>query len=255
MLKGKKAIITGGNSGIGKSVASAYAQEGSEVFICARNPEKNEEAKREIEAKGGIVHTFVCDVSVPDEVEKMVKNAVEVMGCIDILANIAGVSPKGPNGTKIPFYELDLKTWEDVIRINLNSVFYTSRLISKYMIEQRYGKIINMSSIVGLTGSEHGPAAACYSASKAGIISLTRSMGYELAEFNITVNAVAPGRIETAMSSSNNKAYNERNLNDIPIKRFGRVEEVSDLFVFYASDKSSYIIGETTLVSGGWLIR
>jgi 3-oxoacyl-[acyl-carrier protein] reductase len=119
------------------------------------------------------------------------------------------------------------------------------------MIEQHYGKIVNMSSIVGLTGSEHGPAAAYYSASKAGIVSLTRSMKYELAEYNITVNAVAPGRIESAMSSTNNEIYNKRNMNDIPMKRFGRADEVADVFVFYASDESSYITGETTLVTGG----
>lgn len=255
LLEGKRAIVTGGNAGIGKAVALAYAKEGAAVFVCARSGDKNRQVVDEIAASGGQAFSAVCDVSVPEDVERALDAARESMGGIDILANIAGVSPKGPDGMKIPFFELDVDTWDDVIRVNLSSAFYMSRLVARDMIRQRYGKIVNMSSIVGLTGSEHGPAAACYSASKAGIVSLTRSMGYELAEYNITVNAVAPGRTESAMSSANNELYNRRNLNDIPIKRFGRPGEIADLFVFYASDKSSYIIGETTVITGGWLIR
>lgn len=255
MLEGKKAIISGGNAGIGRAITLAYAKEGADVVIYGRNAEKNLTVVEEAKAFGVNACPICCDVSDPKEVEVAVERSAKFLGRIDILANIAGISPKKPGGFKIPFYELEIDTWNEVMNVNLNSVFYVSRLVSKYMINQSYGKIINMSSIVGLTGSEHGPAAACYSASKAGIISLTRSMAYELAEYNITVNAAAPGRIATAMSSTNNEYYNQRNLNDIPAKRFGTPEEVADFFVFYASDKSSYITGETTLITGGWLIR
>lgn len=254
-LKEKKAIVTGGNSGIGRAVALAFANEGAEVFIFARDESKNAAVCDEIAANGGRAHALSCDVSNPERVERAVREANGQMGRVDILANIAGISPKAPGGMKIPFFELDLATWDDTLRINLSSAFYVSRLVAEGMIKRRYGKIVNMSSIAGLTGSEHGPASAVYSASKAGIVSLTRSMAYELAEFGITVNAVAPGRISSAMSAANNEMYNKRNLNDIPMKRFGRPEEAADLFVFYASDKSSYITGETTLVTGGWLIR
>ena len=255
ILEGKKAIVSGGNAGIGRAITLAYAKEGADVVIYGRNDEKNAAVAAEAETLGVKAYPIRCDVSKPDEVETAVKQSAELLGRIDILANIAGISPKKPGGFKIPFYELEIDTWREVMEVNLNSVFYVSRLVSRYMIEQRYGKIINMSSIVGLTGSEHGPAAACYSASKAGIISLTRSMAYELAEYNVTVNAAAPGRIATAMSGANNEYYNKRNLNDIPAKRFGTPEEVADFFVFCASDKSSYITGETTLITGGLLIR
>lgn len=254
-LEGKKAIVSGGNAGIGKAIALAYAKEGADVVIYGRNKERNAAATSEAEAMGVKAYSICCDVSKPCEVASAVIKSAELLGRIDILANVAGMSPKKTGGFKIPFHELEIDMWREVMEVNLSSVFYVSRLVSRYMIEQKYGKIINMSSIVGLTGSEHGPAAACYSASKAGIISLTRSMAYELAEYNITVNAAAPGRIATAMSSANNEFYNQRNMNDIPAKRFGTPEEVADLFVFYASDKSSYITGETTLIAGGWLLR
>jgi len=255
LLQNKRAIVTGGNSGIGKAVARAYAAEGAQVFIFARDEGKNKAAVAEIEAAGGRAYAVQCDVANPADVETAMNSAVNTMGGVDILANIAGISPKAPGGMKLLSLDMDIATWDEVIRINLNSVFYVSRLAARYMKEQNYGKIINMSSIAGLTGSEHGPASCAYYASKSGIIGLTRSMAYELAPHNVTVNAVAPGRIESAMSSANNESYNKRNLADIPAGRFGRAKEVADIFVFYASDKSSYIVGETTLVTGGWLIR
>lgn len=255
LLKGKKAIVTGGNAGIGRAVACAFAKEGADIVIYGLDQSKNAATVSELQSYGVQAKGIICDVSRPTEVASAVQESAAFLGRIDILANIAGISPKAPGGYKIPFYDIEIETWRKVIEVNLSSMFYVSRLVSKYMMDQKYGKIINMSSIVGLTGSEHGPASACYSASKAGVISLTRSMAYELAEYNITVNAAAPGRIATAMSSSNNEYYNKRNMNDIPAKRFGTPEEVADFFVFYASDKSSYITGETTLITGGWLIR
>lgn len=255
LLKNQIAVVTGGNSGIGRAISVAFAREGAEVCILARDENKNKKTVEEIVSAGGQAYAFACDVSDSEQVGNIFEGPLKSLGRIDILANVAGISPKGPGGMKIPSYELDVAIWDKVIRVNLSSAFYVSRIVARRMMEKRYGRIINMSSIVGLTGSEHGPASACYSASKSGIISLTRSMAYDLAPFGITVNAVSPGRIHSDMSGANNEIYNTRNLADIPMGRFGRADEVADLFVFYASGKSSYITGETTLIAGGWLIR
>lgn len=138
--------------------------------------------------------------------------------------------------------------------VNLNSMFYFSRAIAPGMMERGWGRIINMSSIVGLTSSEHGPAAACYSTSKTGVVGLTRAMAYELAPYGITVNAVAGGRISTEMSAANNQYYNDLHMRLIPMKRFGTVEEVASAFLFYASESASYITGDTCNITGGWYL-
>ena len=184
----------------------------------------------------------------------MVSETIQKFKKIDILANIAGISPKDEQGMKIPFYAQSFDQWREVMEVNLNSMFYFSREVVPHMMKQNKGRIINMSSIVGLTGSEHGPASAAYVASKTGVIGLTKAMAYDLAPYNITVNAIAPGRIDTEMSKANNKYYNDLHKKLIPMHRFGTVDEVSEIFLFYASDKSSYITGETTNITGGWFI-
>ncbi len=254
LLKGKRALITGAGSGIGKAVSLAFSKEGCHVVICDINRENAAKTVEEIKEFGGIAYSLICDVSKYDQAKKCVDDTVALMGGIDILANIAGISMKKPDGTKIPFYELTPEQWVKVFEVNLFSVFYMSSIAAKYMMNQRYGRIINMASTAGKIGSEWGPAAANYSASKAGVIGLTRSMAFELAPYGITVNAVAPGRINTSMASNTNAAINALNLKMIPAGRFGEPEEVADLFVFFASDKSAYIIGETTDINGGWLI-
>ena len=254
LLEGKKALVTGGSQGIGKAVAFAFARNGADVVICARNENKLNKTIEEFYEVGVKVKYIVCDVSKPEEAVETVKKATEFLGRIDILANIAGISPKAEGGFKIPFYELSDEVWNNVMDINLNSMFYLSKAVSKQMIEQEYGRIINMSSIVGLTSSEHGPASACYTTSKTAVVGLTRAMAYELAPYNITVNAVAGGRIATEMSAANNQYYNDLHMQLIPMKRFGTPEEVAELFVFLASDKSSYITGITTNITGGWFL-
>lgn len=252
MLKGKVAIVTGASRGIGKAVALKFAEAGADLILCSRH--RNQELETQILEKGVDVVSEICDVTDQDLIIHVVDKAVCKYGRIDILANIAGISPKDVNGMKIPFYKQSVEQWQEVMNTNLNSVFYFSKAIVPFMMEQHYGRIINMSSIVGLTNSEHGPASVAYVTSKTGLIGLTRAMAYDLAPYGITVNAIAAGRISTEMSSANNEYYNELHKRLIPMHRFGTVEEVADLFLFYASDKSSYITGETTNITGGWYI-
>lgn len=252
MLTNKKALITGGSQGIGKAVVLEFAKNNAEIVICARNEKKLESVTREVLNYGLKADYIVCDVSKPEEVKDTVSKTMKILGRIDILANIAGISPKLEGGYKVPFYEIDDETWNRVMGINLNSMFYFSKEVSKHMMKQNYGRMINMSSIVGLTSSEHGPASACYTTSKTGVIGLTRAIAYELAEYNITVNAIAGGRITTEMSATNNTFYNDLHMKLIPMKRFGSPKEVADLFSFLASDKSSYITGTTINITGGW---
>lgn len=248
----KYAIVTGASRGIGAAVSIKYAQNGINLILCSRT--SCESTLNEVRKYGVEAYEFLCDVSYYNDVKLMIDYALTKFKRIDILANIAGISPKKEDGMKIRFYEQEVDQWDRVLDINLNSMFYTSRLVAPVMINNHFGRIINMSSIVGMTNSEHGPASAAYVTSKTGVIGLTRAMAYDLAEYGITVNAIAAGRIETAMSASNNDYYNELHEKLIPMHRFGTVDEVSDLFLFFASDNSSYITGETTNITGGWYI-
>lgn len=253
LLEGKRALVTGGTRGIGKAVALAFAENGADVVICAtkENPETLEQLKQ----YGGKAAFIQCDVSDREQVEKTVKEAKEVLnGPVDILCNIAGISPKAEQGMKLDFWNISPEIWQKVLDVNLNSMFWFSKAVAPDMMAQKYGRIINMSSIVGLTNSEHGPASLAYSTSKTAAVGLTRGMAYELAPYNVTVNAVAGGRIATEMSAGNNQYYNDLHMKLIPMKRFGTPKECADLFVFLASEKSSYITGTTTNITGGWFI-
>lgn len=252
MLTGKVAIVTGASRGIGKAVSLKFAKAGAKLVLCSRH--FNQELMDQISDMGAEAFFCVCDVTNTDSIVQAVEETQHRYGRIDILSNIAGISPKRADGMKIPFYEQSIQQWQEVMDTNLNGAFYFSREVAPVMMKQGDGRIINMSSIVGLTNSEHGPASAAYVTSKTGLIGLTRAMAYDLAPYGITVNAIAAGRISTDMSSTNNKYYNELHKKLIPMHRFGTVEEVAELFLFYASDKSSYITGETTNITGGWFI-
>jgi len=252
MLSGKVAIVTGGSRGIGLAITLKFIKAGATVITCSRHKSPDlENAEKEF---GGKLHAAICDVTNQVDIERVVSEVLERCGSVDILANIAGISPKAPGGMKIPFFEQRTDQWRDVIETNLNSVFYFSRAVVHSMMRQNYGRIINMSSIVGLTSSEHGPASSAYVTSKTGVIGLTRAMAYDLAPYGITVNAIAPGRILTPMSAANHPSYDELHTKLIPMHRFGMPEEVAELALFYASEKSAYITGEVTNITGGWYI-
>lgn len=250
-LGGKTAIVTGGSRGIGRAVVEVFSENGANVVACNRHITGDDSR-----ALNGMknVSFLQCDVTNEQDIQNVVSYTLDTFGQIDILANVAGISPKRKDGMKIPFYEQSGAQWREVMDTNLNSMFYFSSAVVPSMIDRRYGRIINMSSIVGLTNSEHGPASAAYVTSKTGVVGLTRAMAYDLAPYGITVNAIAPGRIATAMSAANNPYYNELHKKMIPMHRFGTPEEVAELFLFFASDKSAYITGETTNITGGWFI-
>ena len=254
ILKGKRALITGGDSGIGYAVAEVYADAGADLVICARNAEKLANSEQSLLEKGVRVKALQCDVEYPEQCQQVVRKAEEFLGGVDILANVAGISPKKEGGMKLPFWEISDSQWQQVIDVNLNSMFYFEKAVAPGMIRQKYGRIINMSSVVGLTNSEHGPASACYSVSKRGAIGLTKATAFELAPYNITVNAVAGGRITTAMSAANNSYYNELHSKLIPMKRFGTTREVAMAFLYYASPDAGYVTGDVMNITGGWFL-
>ena len=241
-LEGKVALITGGGRGIGKHIALLFAKEGSDVVICDVNRKDAEDTQREIEALGRKAMSFDVDVTVFAEVEKMVNIILDNFKHLDILINNAGITR---DNLLLRMTEDD---WDKVILVNLKGVFNCTKAVSKPMIKQRMGKIVNLASIVGIAGNA---GQANYSASKGGVISFTKSMAKELASRSINVNAVAPGFIETAMTAKLHAVLRKLMLASIPLNRFGVPDEVAQACLFLASAESNYITGQTIVVDGG----
>jgi len=244
----KIAIVSGAGRGIGKAIAKELVSQGIHVVI---NDIDEELAKTAAENIGSTVSYKVCDVSDYNKVSNLVREVIQEFGSIDIIINNAGISPK-KGGKKVPLHKMEPTEWQKVININLNGTFNLSRAAAEYMIKQKYGRIINMSSIaaksyISLSGGH-------YSASKAGIIGLTKSLAGELGEYGITVNAIAPGRIETEMMAEADINTNKYVLSQIATRRYGKAEEVANLVSFLVSDKASYITGAVINVDGGWVM-
>ena len=238
-LEGKKALITGASGGIGKEIANVLIEHNAEVCISGRNLDELNALK---ELLGEKCHVVVCDLSKKDEIIKLIKKTDEFLGHIDILINNAGITKDNI------FLRMSENEWEDVLNVNLNSTFSILKLITKGMIKRRYGRIINISSVVGVTG---GAGQVNYSASKAGLIGLTKSLSQEVATRNITVNCIAPGFIETPMTEKLDDKRKDAILNSIPINRIGTPKDLSSAIIFLASQESSYITGQTIHINGG----
>ena len=238
-LEGKKALITGASGGIGKEIAKVLIEHNAEVCISGRNHEELNALKKSLGKK---CHVVTCDLSKKDEIIELIKKADEFMGYIDILVNNAGITKDNI------FLRMSENEWEDVLNVNLNSTFSILKLITKGMIKRRYGRIINISSVVGVTG---GAGQVNYSASKAGLIGLTKSLSQEVATRNITVNCIAPGFIETPMTEQLDDKRKDAILNSIPINRIGTPKDLSSAIIFLASQESSYITGQTIHINGG----
>lgn len=241
MLKGKVAVVTGGSRGIGKGICKKLAENGCDIaFIYAGNEEKATETLKELEELGVNVGCYQCDISDSEKVKEVVKEIVSKFGTIHILVNNAGITK---DKLVARMKELD---FESVIDTNLNGAFYMIKNIYPILLKQKYGKIINISSVSGITGNA---GQANYSASKSGLIGLTKSVAKEVGSRGICCNAIAPGFILTDMTES--FTNNEELKNIIPMKNFGAVEDVAELALFLASDKSKYITGEVIKVDGG----
>ncbi|CEN76641.1 3-oxoacyl-ACP reductase [[Clostridium] sordellii] len=246
-LNGKVALITGGSRGIGKAIAIKLASYKANIVInYTSNKEHALKVKEEIESYGVKSIVIKCDVSKSDEVNNMIEEIVKEFGQIDILVNNAGITRDGL------LMRMKEEDFDSVIDINLKGVFNCTKSATKYMMKKRYGKIINISSVVGLIGNA---GQANYCASKAGVIGLTKSSARELASRNINVNAIAPGFIDTDMTSVLNENLKETMLKNIPQNRFGSPEDVANLVLFLASDMSSYITGQIINVDGGMVMQ
>ena len=238
-LKDKKALITGASGGIGKELARVLVEYDAEVCISGRNVEELNELK---ESLGDKCHIVPCDLSNKNEISELVSKSEEVLGQIDILVNNAGITKDNI------FLRMSEQEWEDVININLNSTFNILKLITKGMVKRKYGRIINISSVVGATG---GAGQVNYAASKAGLIGLTKSLSQELATRNITVNCIAPGFIETPMTEKLDDNRKDIIISSIPANRIGTPKDLSSAVIFLASQESSYITGQTIHINGG----
>ena len=242
-LKDRVAIITGGARGIGKKISQTFLKEGASVYIFDINQEEGARTVGELQpAYDGKVNFFKVDITDEKSVEQYIEKIIEAEGRIDILVNNAGITRDNL------ILRMSLEDWKKVIDINLTGAFICSKHTVKYMVKNRSGKIINISSIVGV----HGNAGQSnYSSSKAGIIGLTKTLARELAGRNILVNAIAPGYIETEMTKKLSDKIKEKLMEQIPTGRLGSVDDVAKTALFLASDDSNYITGTVINLDGG----
>jgi NAD(P)-dependent dehydrogenase (short-subunit alcohol dehydrogenase family) len=248
-LKEKVVIITGARRGMGRSHALVLAKAGAKVVVSDISEEDCQKVVKEIEKNGGEALAVKCDVSKKEEVDGLVKKTIERFGKVDILVNNAGICQFRP------FLELTEEDWDRTLDINLKGYFLCAQAAAKEMVKRKKGKIINIASIASGQVGIGFPALAHYSASKGGIIALTETLAVELAPYNIRVNAIAPGMIETPMIVPVKESPEQEKevLKRIPLGRPGNPEEVSNLVLFLASDASSYITGSTVIIDGGWM--
>ncbi len=246
-LDGKTAIVTGGGRGLGQYMAEALADAGANVVLCSRKIEPLEEVREEIEARGGKALAVACDVTDPDDVEKVVWEAEEAFGVADILVNNSGATWGAPAA------EMPLEKFDQVVRVNVRGTFLMSQAVGKRMIERGSGgTIINISSIAGLLGGDpEYMQTVGYNTSKGAIISMTRDLATAWAPHDITVNAIAPGWFPTRMSGGLIENFEERMLSGIPLHRFGNPEDLKGVVVFLSSTAAAYITGQTLAVDGG----
>ena len=249
LLKGRKVLITGGTSGIGKEIARQYIIQGADVAILGTNHEKAMRAKTEIEQNkidpNQIVLTFLVDVSKSKEVDQKIQELLLSWGKIDILVNSAGITRDNL------LMKMTEEDWDHVINTNLKSVYNTCRSIARSMIKARFGVIINITSVIGLTGNA---GQVNYAASKSGMIGFSKSLAKELASRNIRVNCIAPGYIETQMTDSLSASVKEAIISKIPLGCIGTPDDIAAAAVFLASDQSRYITGQVITVDGGMVI-
>ena len=241
-LTGQKALVTGASGGIGEAIAKALHSAGATVGLHGTRREKLESVAAEL---GERVHVFPADLSDREAVKSLAKAAEETLDGVEILVNNAGVTRDGL------FVRMSDEDWDAVLGVNLTSVFHLTRELTHPMVRRRHGRIINITSVVGVTGN---PGQANYCASKAGLIGFSKSLAQEIAIRNVTVNCVAPGFIEAAMTDKLNDKQKEMIMRAIPMRRIGTGDEVASAVVYLASNEAGYITGQTIHVNGGMVM-
>jgi 3-oxoacyl-[acyl-carrier protein] reductase len=245
-FKDKVVVVTGGSRGIGFQIADSFAARGATVVVCATQQARCDQVAAELSEKYGVVTRGIqVNVAVFEEVEAMVKSVVAGFGRIDVMVNNAGITKDNL------LLRMSQDDWNDVINTNLTSIFNTTKAVIRPMLKQKYGRIINMSSVVGVMGN---PGQTNYAASKAGMIGFSKSIAKEVGAKGITCNVIAPGFIETDMIESLPKDYLDNIMGQIPLKRLGSSVDVANAVLFLASDLASYITGQVLNVDGGLLM-
>ncbi|MBC8220502.1 MAG: 3-oxoacyl-[acyl-carrier-protein] reductase [Proteobacteria bacterium] len=240
-LEGQTALITGAGRGIGKTIALKLAESGADIVLADMNPEVAE-VRVEVESLGRKCLTFEADVTDFVAIDEMVKKIIEELGSIHILVNNAGITQDNL------FMRMKPEQWSKVIDVNLNGVFNVTKAVIRPMVKQRSGKIINISSVVGFSGN---PGQVNYSSTKSALVGFTKSLAREVGARGVTVNAVAPGFIDTAMTQALNESQQEVILQQIPLGRMGDAEDIANAVAFLASEEASYITGTILHVNGG----
>ena len=241
-LKGRKVLVTGASGGIGKAIALELSSSGADLCLTGRNKSELENIQKIIGVNCPII---ISDLSNSEGINNLADQAQEIMGQIDILVNNAGITKDNL------FMRMSEDDWNDVMNINLNSIFKLTKQLIKGMIKRRYGRIINITSVIGVAG---GAGQSNYSASKAGIIAMSKSLAQEVGSRSITVNSIAPGFIETNMTAELSDDRREDILKSISVGRLGKPDDIAGAVCFLASDKASYITGQTIHINGGMLM-
>ena len=245
-LNDKVVIITGASQGIGRTMATVFAESGANVICVARSEDKIKELSSEIENKGGRAIPIACDIGDGVAFSNTIKSVVDQFGKLDILINNAGITRDAL------LMRMNESQWDEVIQTNLKGAFFGMKAAIRPMMKNKFGRIINVTSIVGLTGN---PGQANYAASKAGLIGMTQSIAKEVGSRGITVNCIAPGWIDTEMTEELPENSKRDLLDRIPIGKIGKPENIAHAAVFLASDEASYITGQTITVDGGRVIN
>ena len=245
-LNNKIAIVTGASQGIGKIIAFELAKSGAHVVCISRNKKAIESIVDEISINGGQSSSFPCDISDSDTFSKIITEIIKENSRIDILVNNAGITKDSL------LMRMSIEQWDDVINTNLKGAFHCTKAVLRYMMKNKFGRIINITSIVGLTGNT---GQANYAASKAGLIGMTKSIAKEVASRGITANCIAPGWIETSMTEKLSEEVKSEFLSHIPVGRIGSPDDIANAVIFLASDEAGYITGQTITVDGGRIIN